>query len=83
MLCYEPTDLFIDSDARLINIAFNNEPVVRNVSISFDTKSAESRPYKITDAGTSYVGLSLVVLFSQLNDVAAVDILPKKVEKAQ
>lgn len=36
---------------------------------------------KIAIAGTGYVGLSLAVLLSQHNDVAAVDIVPEKVEK--
>lgn len=36
---------------------------------------------KIAVAGTGYVGLSLAVLLSQHNDVTAVDIVPKKVEK--
>lgn len=36
---------------------------------------------KIAVAGTGYVGLSLAVLLSQHNEVAAVDIVPDKVEK--
>lgn len=36
---------------------------------------------KITVAGTGYVGLSIAVLFSQHNEVKAVDIVPEKVEK--
>ena len=36
---------------------------------------------KIAIAGTGYVGLSLAVLFSQHNDVTAVDIVDAKVEK--
>lgn len=43
------------------------------------TVSVERR--KIAVAGTGYVGLSLAVLFSQHNDVTAVDIIPEKVEK--
>ena len=35
---------------------------------------------KIAVAGTGYVGLSLAVLLSQHNDVAAVDIVPEKVD---
>lgn len=36
---------------------------------------------KIAIAGTGYVGLSLAVLLAQKNQVTAVDIIPKKVEK--
>ncbi len=36
---------------------------------------------KIAVAGTGYVGLSLVMLLSQNNEVRAVDIVPEKVEK--
>ena len=36
---------------------------------------------KIAVAGTGYVGLSLAVLLAQHNEVAAVDIIPEKVEK--
>lgn len=36
---------------------------------------------KIAVAGTGYVGLSLAVLLSQNNEVAAVDVIPEKVEK--
>ena len=49
--------------------------------------SGEQKPgralgaYKIAVAGTGYVGLSLAVLLSQHNQVAAVDIVPEKVEK--
>ncbi len=35
---------------------------------------------RITVAGTGYVGLSMAVLLAQRNDVAAVDIIPEKVE---
>lgn len=35
---------------------------------------------KLAVAGTGYVGLSLVVLLSQRHQVAAVGILPQKVE---
>lgn len=36
--------------------------------------------YKITVAGTGYVGLSLATLLSQHNEVTAVDIVPEKVD---
>ena len=34
---------------------------------------------KITVSGTGYVGLSLAVLLGRCNDVAAVDIIPERV----
>ena len=40
-----------------------------------------NRQYRIAVAGTGYVGLSLAVLLAQHNEVAAVDIIPEKVEK--
>ena len=36
---------------------------------------------KITVAGTGYVGLSLAILLSQHNEVAALDIVAEKVER--
>lgn len=36
--------------------------------------------YKITIAGTGYVGLSLAVLLAQHNSVTAIDIIPEKIE---
>ena len=36
---------------------------------------------KIAVAGTGYVGLSLATLLSQSNEVVALDVIPKKVEK--
>ena len=44
-----------------------------------ETKFVERK--KIAVAGTGYVGLSLAVLFSQHNDVTAVDIIQEKVDK--
>lgn len=38
------------------------------------------RQYKITVAGTGYVGLSIAVLLSQHHKVTAVDIIPEKVD---
>ena len=44
-------------------------------------KKENGTKYKITVAGTGYVGLSLAVLLAQHNTVKAVDIVPEKVEK--
>ena len=49
----------------------------------YKEKSEENenmKTYKITVAGTGYVGLSLSVLLAQHNQVTAVDIVPEKVE---
>ena len=35
---------------------------------------------RIAIAGTGYVGLSLAVLLAQRNEVAAVDVVPEKVD---
>ena len=69
VLGFEPTDLFIDSQA-------DNKSSKTN-----STTASVLQPYKIAVAGTGYVGLSLAVLLSQHNDVTAVDIVPEKVEK--
>ena len=44
-------------------------------------QSAPEESHRIAVAGTGYVGLSLAVLLAQHNQVTAVDIVPKKVEK--
>ena len=38
------------------------------------------KKYKISVAGTGYVGLSLAVLLAQHHSVTAVDVIPSKVE---
>ena len=38
------------------------------------------KDYKITVAGTGYVGLSIATLLSQHHQVTAVDIIPEKVD---
>ena len=38
------------------------------------------KDYKVTVAGTGYVGLSIATLLSQHHHVTAVDIIPEKVE---
>lgn len=65
VLEFDFTDVFVDKDQKT---DFNTE----NVSVS--------KRYKITVAGTGYVGLSLAVLLSQNNSVTAVDIIPDKVD---
>ena len=82
VLCFEPTDLFIDSD--VVPGPGNTADMEQNangISGSSDSQDAESAPCKIAVAGTGYVGLSLAILLSQHNDVTAVDIVPEKVEK--
>ena len=61
--------------------ALGFEPTDMFVEAAGAEKVAVDRSYKITVAGTGYVGLSLAVLLSQHNDVTAVDIIPEKVEK--
>ena len=43
-------------------------------------QSVPSKSYKISIAGTGYVGLSIATLLSQHNHVTAVDIIPEKVD---
>ena len=54
---------------------------VSDVIVDDEVETVEIERKKIAIAGTGYVGLSLAVLFSQHNDVTAVDIIPSKVEK--
>ena len=86
VLCFEPTDLFIDLKSHLNTgtISSSTEPSYDSTSEPSDSPLAKARPYtpyKIAVAGTGYVGLSLAVLLSQHNEVTAVDIIPEKVEK--
>ena len=82
VLCFEPTDFFIESDvSQSISSTADMEQTENGNTGSSDPQTAESKPYKIAVAGTGYVGLSLAVLLSQHNDVTAVDIIPEKVEK--
>ena len=41
----------------------------------------EFKDLKITVAGTGYVGMSIATLLAQHHEVAAVDVVPEKVEK--
>ena len=80
VLCFEPTDLFIDEEDKPVATTEHAE----DETTSTTPESAHhpgSTTYKIAVAGTGYVGLSLAVLLSQHNDVTAVDIVPEKVEK--
>ena len=54
---------------------------ISDVFMEEETGTVTVERKKIVIAGTGYVGLSLAVLFSQHNDVTAVDIIPEKVEK--
>ena len=96
VLGFEPTDLFIDSDAQpSVSNTADKEQVSNGTSDLRGSLPGSlsgsptgeglhhpgSKPYKIAVAGTGYVGLSLAVLLSQHNDVTAVDIIPEKVEK--
>ncbi len=54
---------------------------ISDVFMEEETGTVSVERKKIVIAGTGYVGLSLAVLFSQHNDVTAVDIVPEKVEK--
>ena len=83
VLCFEPTDLFIDEDKPVTTTASTTEHSEDETTgtTAEGTHLPGSAPYKIAVAGTGYVGLSLAVLLSQHNDVTAVDIVPEKVEK--
>ena len=92
VLCFEPTDLFIDPDTQSSNVTApsmdpaSNTGIDSNNSNQANTEASNSHSdtphsYKIAVAGTGYVGLSLAVLLAQHNDVTAVDIIPEKVEK--
>lgn len=48
--------------------------------ISENKKNINDKKYKITVAGTGYVGMSIATLLSQHNHVTAVDIVPEKVD---
>ena len=54
---------------------------ISDVFVEEEKESVKVERKKIAVAGTGYVGLSLAVLFSQHNDVTAVDIVDAKVEK--
>ena len=80
ILCFEPTDLFIDEEDKPVATTEHAEAETTSTTTE-GAHHSESTPYKIAVAGTGYVGLSLAVLLSQHNDVTAVDIVPEKVEK--
>ena len=84
VLCFEPTDLFIDEEDKPVTTTASTTEHSEGETTSKTAEGAHhpgSTTYKITVAGTGYVGLSLAVLLSQHNDVTAVDIVPEKVEK--
>ena len=80
VLCFEPTDLFIDEEDKPVATTEHAEGETTGTTTE-GARHPGSTPYKIAVAGTGYVGLSLAVLLSQHNDVTAVDIVPEKVEK--
>ncbi len=66
---------------QLLSLASVLDFPVSDVIVEDEAQVAEVSRKKIAIAGTGYVGLSLAVLFSQHNDVTAVDIVDAKVEK--
>ena len=61
--------------------ALNFDPTDMFVDTANTAPISVEKSYRIAVAGTGYVGLSLAVLLAQHNQVAAVDIIPEKVEK--
>ena len=80
VLCFEPTDLFIDEEDKPVATTEHAEDETTSTTAE-GAHHPGSTTYKIAVAGTGYVGLSLAVLLSQHNDVTAVDIIKEKVEK--
>ena len=66
---------------QLLSLSTVLQFAVSDVIVDDEAEDVTLPRKRIAVAGTGYVGLSLAVLFSQHNDVTAVDIVPEKVDK--
>ncbi len=72
---------YVPSVDQLLSLSSVLDFSISEVTADDEAKKSVVGRKKIAIAGTGYVGLSLAVLFSQHNDVTAVDILSEKVDK--